>query len=62
MLSHHLTDDAKKIVFRAYSAVLPHLFYTKIQAMEDDRWKLFFTQGNFVFNNQLSENGKKNVF
>ncbi len=59
---HHLTDDAKKFVFRAYRAALPHLFYTKIQAMEDDRWKLFFTQCNPVFHNHLSENGKKNVF
>jgi hypothetical protein len=63
--SQHLTENAKKIVssFGTYRAALPHYFYTKIRALEDTCWNLFFTQRFqvLVFHNHFSENGKKNM-
>ena len=59
--SRHLTENAKKMVFGTYRAALPHYFYTKIRALEDERWKQFFTQRILVFHNHFSENGKKNM-
>jgi hypothetical protein len=59
--SQHLTENAKKMVFGTYRAALPHYFYTKIRALEDACWNLFFTQRFLVFHNHFSENGKKNM-
>jgi hypothetical protein len=49
------------MVFGTYRAALPNYFYTKIRALEDARWNLFFTQRIHVFHNHFPENGKKNM-
>jgi hypothetical protein len=61
--SQHLAENAKKMVFGTDRAALPNYFYTKIRALEDARWNLFFTQLEciHVFHNHFSENGKKNM-
>jgi hypothetical protein len=55
----HLTKNTKKIIFRVYRADLPYYFVTKIRSVEDERWRVFFTQRILVFYNHISMKGKK---
>ena len=59
--ARHLTENANKMIFGVYRASLPHYFYTKIRAIEDVRWKVFFTQRILVFHNHLSQHGSKTM-
>jgi hypothetical protein len=55
----HLTDNDKKMVFGVYRAALPHYIYTNVRAVQDARWKLFFTQHILGFHNHVSECGER---
>ncbi len=57
----HLTKNAKKMIFGVYRADLPYYFFTKIRSIEDERWRVFYTQRILVFHNHISMKGKKNM-
>ena len=56
----HLREMAKEIVL-VYCAALHHYFYTRVpsRAIQDARWKLFFSQHILVFHNHLFECGEE---
>jgi hypothetical protein len=57
----HLTENARKMIFGVYRADLPYYFATKIQSIEDERWRVFFTHHILLFHNHVSIKGKKNM-
>ena len=57
--ARHLTETVNKMILGVYRASLPHYFYSKIRAIEDVRWKVFFTQRILVFHNHVSIKVKK---
>ena len=57
----HLTENARKMIFGVYRADLPYYFATKIQSIEDERWRVFFTHRILLFHNHVSIKGKKNM-
>ncbi len=51
----HLTENAKKMIFGVDRAEIPSYFFTKIRRIiEDERWRVFFTQRILVFHNHVS--------
>ena len=57
----HLKEAANKMIFGSYRAALPHYFYSKIRALEDARWRVFFTQRILVYHNHLSQGVNKTM-
>jgi hypothetical protein len=57
----HLTENAKKLIFGVDRAEIPSYFLTKIRSMEDERWRVCFTQRILVFHNHVSINVKKDM-
>jgi hypothetical protein len=51
----HLTENAKKMIFGVYRADLRYYFFTKIWSIEDERWRVLFTQRILVFHIHISK-------
>ncbi len=49
----HQTENAKKMIFGVDRAEIPSYFFTKIWSIEDERWRVFFTQRILVFYNHV---------
>jgi hypothetical protein len=60
-LDKAMANFSADMLLRVYCADLPYYFFTKIRSIEDERWRVFFTEHVLVFHNHISMKGKKNM-